>query len=107
MQVGTPKINNVMVRHIVCFKLADATPEKCAESRDVLLSMRGKVPLAQHIEVFTDQLHSPRSFDLMLQVDLRSFDDLERYQSDPYHCDVVKRHMHAVAERSIALDFEL
>ncbi len=96
-----------MIRHIVCFKLTDNTPANCAQARDVLLSMRGQVPMAQRIEVFVDELHSPRSFDLMLQVDLLSFADLERYQNDPYHCGVVKKHMHAVAERSIALDFEL
>lgn len=96
-----------MIRHIVCFKLTDNTPEKCAEARNVLLSMRHQVPTAQHIEVFVDELHSPRSFDLMLQVDLLSFADLERYQNDRYHCDVVKKQMHVVAERSIALDFEL
>lgn len=96
-----------MIRHIVCFKLAEATPEKCAEARSVLLSMCDKVPMVKHIEVFVDELHSPRSFDLMLQVDLDSFAALERYQNDPYHCDVVKKQMHAMAERSIALDFEL
>lgn len=96
-----------MIRHIVCFKLAENTPSKCAEARNVLLSMRGQVPTAQRIKVFVDELHSPRSFDLMLQVDLLSFADLERYQNDPYHCNVVKTHMHAVAERSIALDFDL
>ena len=96
-----------MVRHIVCFKLADSTPETCTTARDILLSMRGKVPTAQHIEVFIDELHSARSFDVMLQVDVLSFDDLERYQNDPYHCNIVKKHMHAVAAQSIALDFEL
>lgn len=96
-----------MVRHIVCFKLAESTPETRATARDILLSMRGKVPTAQHIEVFIDELHSARSFDVMLQVDVLSFDDLERYQNDPYHCNIVKKHMHAVAAQSIALDFEL
>ena len=43
----------------------------------------------------------------MLQVDVLSFDDLERYQNDPYLCNIVKKHMHAVAAQSIALDFEL
>ena len=97
----------LMFRHIVCFKLADSTPEKCAKAREVLLSMRQNVPLAKHIEVYVDELHSARSFDVMLQVDLASFADLDAYQNDPYHCDVVKKHMHAVAERSIAMDFEL
>ncbi|MGN0187311.1 MAG: Dabb family protein [Paludibacteraceae bacterium] len=96
-----------MVRHIVCFKLADSTPETRATARDVLLSMRGKVPTAQQIDVFVDELHSARSFDIMLQVDVQSFEALEQYQNDPYHCNIVKKHMHDVAAQSIALDFEL
>ncbi|MGM9745610.1 MAG: Dabb family protein [Paludibacteraceae bacterium] len=96
-----------MVRHIVCFKLAESTPETRATARDILLSMRGKVPTAQHIEVFLDELHSARSFDVMLQVDVQSFEVLDQYQNDPYHCNIVKKHMHAVAAQSIALDFEL
>lgn len=96
-----------MVRHIVCFKLAESTPETRATARDILLSMRGKVPTAQHIEVFLDELHSARSFDMMLQVDVQSFEALDQYQNDPYHCNIVKKHMNAVAAQSIALDFEL
>lgn len=96
-----------MVRHIVCFKLAESTPETRATARDILLSMCGKVPTAQHIEVFLDELHSARSFDVMLQVDVQSFEALDQYQNDPYHCNIVKKHMHAVAAQSIALDFEL
>ena len=72
-----------MVRHIVCFKLADSTPETRTTARDLLLSMRGKVPTAQHIEVFLDELHSARSFDVMLQVDVQSFEALDQYQNDP------------------------
>ncbi len=96
-----------MVRHIVCFKLKDNSPENCATTRDILLSMRGKVPTAQQINVFTDELHSARSFDLMLQVDVLSFATLDEYQNDPYHCNIVKKHMSAVAENTITLDFEL
>jgi alpha-N-acetylglucosaminidase len=32
-------------------------------------------------------------------------DALERYQQDPYHCSVVKTHMHAVRSSSVALDY--
>ena len=30
---------------------------------------------------------------------------LESYQNDPYHCSVVKKHMHAVREASVAVDY--
>ena len=41
-----------MVKHIVCFKLKDR--KKSEEAKEILLSMRGKVPTAQEIEVGVD-----------------------------------------------------
>ena len=32
-------------------------------------------------------------------------EDLDNYQKDPYHCNVVKKHMHANASASIAIDY--
>jgi Stress responsive A/B Barrel Domain. len=94
-----------MVKHIVCFKLKDNSATQCELAKHTLLSMIGKVPTAKCIEVGVDELHSQRSFDIILEVWVDSFDALDEYQHDPYHCNVVKKHMHAVAEQSIALDF--
>ena len=46
-----------------------------------------------------------RSYDVILQVLLDDMAALDAYQQDPYHCGVVKKHMHAVAENSIAMDY--
>ncbi len=96
-----------MIKHIVCFKLKDGSLENCEKARDVLMSMDGNVPLLRGINVHIDQLHSARSYDVMLEVLLDDWKALETYQNDPYHCSVVKKHMHAVRESSIAMDFEL
>ena len=32
---------------------------------------------------------------------------LDAYQADPYHCQVVKTHMHAVRQASVAIDYEI
>ena len=69
--------------------------------------MKGNVPMLRDIEVGVDFLHSPRSYDIILIVTLDDKKALNDYQNDPYHCDVVKRHMHSVASSSIALDWEL
>jgi hypothetical protein len=69
--------------------------------------MEGKVPTAKKIEVGADFLHSARSYDIILQVTLSSREDLDAYQKDEYHCSVVKKHMHAVVESSIAVDYDL
>ena len=94
-----------MIKHVVCFKLnAGESPEK---AKEVLLSMQGNVPMLRGIEVGIDELRSHRSFDVMLTVLLDDFDALKDYQVDPYHCGVVKKHMHAVTEKSISMDYTL
>ena len=96
-----------MIKHVVCFKLDNPTNELLEKTKNILLSMKGNVPMLRDIEVGVDFLHSPRSYDIILIVTLDDKKALEDYQNDPYHCDVVKRHMHSVASSSIALDWEL
>ncbi len=96
-----------MIKHIVCFKLKDGSEENCLKAKEVLLSMQGNVPQIREIEVGVDFLHSERSYDIILQVVLDDEKSLEDYQNDPYHCTVVKTHMHAVRESSVAVDYEI
>lgn len=96
-----------MIKHIVCFKLKDNSPEECLKAKEVLLSMQGNVPMLRGIEVGVDFLHSDRSYDLVLQVLLDDAQALEDYQNDTYHCSVVKTHMHSVRESSVAIDYEI
>lgn len=96
-----------MVRHVVCFKLKDKSEESKNKAREVLLSMDGKVPSIRNIWVGTDFLMSDRSYDVILLVDVDSREALDEYQNDPYHCSVVKPHMHAVREGSVSVDCEM
>ncbi len=96
-----------MIKHIVCFKLKNNSPEECEKAKEVLLSMQGKVPELRGITVGIDFLHSERSYDLILEVLLDNAAALESYQNDPYHCSVVKKHMHSVRESSVAVDYEI
>ena len=94
-----------MIKHIVCFKLNEGeSPEK---AKEVLLGMKGNVPMLRDIEVGVDFLHSARSYDVILAVVLDDAEALSAYQNDPYHVDVVKKHMHAVTKTSVAVDFEM
>lgn len=94
-----------MIKHIVCFKLKDNSEENKNKAKEVLLSMKGNVPMLRGIEVGTDFLGSERSYDVILQVELDDADVLSAYQEDPYHVNVVKKHMHAVRETSVAVDY--
>ena len=94
-----------MLKHIVCFKLKDNSLANCEKARDVLLSMQGNVEYLRDIKVGIDILHSERSYDLILETVLDDMDALEAYQQHPYHVSVVKKHMHAVRETSVAIDY--
>jgi len=94
-----------MIKHIVCFKLREG--ESVDKAIEVLKSMEGKVPSALRIEVGKDFLHSARSYDIILQVTIENREMLDVYQNDDYHCSVVKKHMHAVVESSVAVDYDL
>lgn len=96
-----------MIKHVVVFKLKEATEENCTKAAEVLLSMRENIDYIHEIEVGTDFLKSPRSYDVYLSVVLENREMLDVYQKDPYHCDVVKAHMHAVTEKSVSIDFDI
>lgn len=96
-----------MIKHVVCFKLKDASEAACKEAQSVLMGMKGNVPLLRDIYVGIDFLHSDRSYDVILEVLLDDRDALEAYQKDPYHCEVVKTYMHRVRTASVAIDCEL
>lgn len=96
-----------MIKHIVCFKLADKSDEAKKEAKEILMSMKGNVDTIVDIEVGTDFLGSARSYDIILQVTLNGREELDIYQNDKYHCDVVKEYMHKVAVSSIAVDYDL
>ena len=94
-----------MIKHVVCFKLADNSDEK--KAKKILLSMAGNVPSLRGIEVGTDFLGSARSYDVILIVTLDDAAALDEYQRDEYHCSVVKKYMHAHVSSSVAVDYEI
>lgn len=96
-----------MVKHVVCFKLKDNSQKSAQAAKEMLLSMQGRVPELKEISVGIDFLHSERSYDIILEVIVEDREALDRYQSDEYHCSVVKPYMHAVRESSVAVDIEL
>ncbi len=94
-----------MIKHVVCFRLKDKAKKQ--EAKEILLSMRGRVPEIREIEAGTDFLGSARSYDVYLGVVLEDEGALAAYQNDPYHVGVVKKFMHAETESSVAVDFAL
>lgn len=96
-----------MIKHIVCFKFINPNSEDLEKAKSILLSMKGNVPMLIDVTVGIDFLHSPRSYDLILETYFQTKEDLSDYQNDPYHCEVVKQYMHTHTQASVAIDYEL
>lgn len=94
-----------MIKHIVLFKLKDASPESVGRTVEVLRSLEGKVEQLRSLEVGTDVIRSPRSYDIALIATFDSLTDLEGYQVHPEHRKVIE-HMNEVRESQVAVDFE-
>lgn len=95
-----------MVTHIVFFRLADPAPENVVKLKDLLLSMNGRVPQLRHLEVGVDIIRSERSYDLALITRFDSLDEMERYQSHPYHAGEVMPYVRRVSQSVVAVDYE-
>ncbi len=95
-----------MITHIILFKLTDPTPQVIAATRDLLLSMDGKIPQLLHLEVGVDLIHSPRSYDIALVTRFGSLDELSAYQVDAYHAGTIIPHMRSVSSSIVSADYE-
>ena len=70
--------------------------------------MKGNVPMLQDIEVGVDFLHSARSYDIHLEVTLPDRDALDvRIRMIRITAAWSSKHMHAVAESSVSVDWEV
>jgi hypothetical protein len=95
-----------MVTHIVFFKLTEPTRETITQTRDILMSMAGKIDQLRHLEVGVDVIRSERSYDMALVTRFDSLDDLQAYQVHPYHAGEVIPHMKSVCSSIAAVDYE-
>ena len=94
------------MKHVICIKLTDNSDEHMNKVKELLLSMKGKVPMVEDIWVGTDFLHSERSFDIIMVAELTDRSVLDGYQNDPYHAGVVKAYLSTAAKKIIAVDCE-
>lgn len=94
-----------MITHVVLFKLIDRSPDNIARTKDVLMSMEGKISELLHIEAGTDVLCTERSYDLALITKFHSLDDLQAYQVHPVHKEIIA-YIATVKESNIAVDYE-
>lgn len=95
-----------MITHVVLFKFEKPTADALSATRDLLLSMNGKIPQLRHLEAGVDVIRSERSYDIALVTRFDSLDDLKAYQIDPYHAGTILPHMRSVCSSIVAVDYE-
>ena len=98
-----PKGEIVMIKHCIMIKLKDNSEQTKTEVKNRLLSMDGKVTMMRSLEVVSDFLSSPRSYDIFLCCTLDDEKALDDYQNDPYHCEI-KAYLKGISESIIAVD---
>lgn len=96
-----------MIKHVVCYKLKDNSIEKKEEVKQMLLTMKGKLNYFTDIQVGLDFLGSERSYDVVLEMTFNTKEDMENYQKDEYHFNVIKPYMKSVRTGSVSVDYIL
>ena len=95
-----------MFRHVVLYRLKQRKEEDKAELKARFLSMQGQVPQIRQLEVGTDTLNSPRSFDVSLSILFDCKEDLAAYKAHPFHKSV-SAYVHSVIADSVSCDYEV
>ncbi len=94
-----------MITNNLLLKLKDRDSENIAKTRDVLLSMKGKIEYLRSITVEMDIRHEAMSYDLILITQFASMEDLNSYLVHPVHVEVGK-YIAGVLETGAAVCYE-
>ncbi|MCY6371259.1 Dabb family protein [Clostridium ganghwense] len=94
-----------MFTHIVFFKLKEPSTENMEKAKNILESMRGKIPQLKDLEIGVDVVKSERSFDLALVTRFDSHEAMDEYQVHPFHVNEVLKNLKPMLEKSAAVDY--
>lgn len=94
-----------MVTNNLLLKLKDKTSDNIMKTRDVLLSMRGKIEFLRDLKVELDIRHGESSYDIMLITQFASMKDFDAYRIHPVHVEVAK-YIAGVLESAASVCYE-
>lgn len=95
-----------MIKHIVFFKLKEPSAANIEKTVQVLRNMEGKIPVVRSLEAGADVIHSERSYDLALIVEVDNLEDLQAYNVHPVHQEVIQ-YINTVKDHTLSVDFEV
>ncbi len=94
-----------MIKHIVMYKLKNPTLENKQAMVDKFMSMQGKIDLLKSVKSGFDFLGSNRSFDVVLECEFETKEDMASYQVHPVHIPV-KEFVGGLVEKAHSVDYE-
>ncbi|MDR2122072.1 MAG: Dabb family protein [Flavobacteriaceae bacterium] len=96
-----------MIHHIVLWKLKETNKEENAKQiKEKLEALKGRIKELDSIYVGFNMDEAPESnFDVVLNTQFKTFDDLNIYQNHPEHVEVVQ-FIKSVVEQRVAIDYE-
>lgn len=94
-----------MITNNQLIKLKDRSSESIAKTRDILLSMQGKIDCLRNLKVEVNIRHGAASYDILMIAQYDSLADLEAYIIHPVHVEVAKYIM-SVMETSAVVCYE-
>ncbi len=80
-----------MIKHIVMFKLKEASDENIKSLQNSLLGLKEEIDQLIELEVGINYNDSPRAMDIVLITLFSNKADLEAYQVHPSHLPVVEK----------------
>jgi hypothetical protein len=94
-----------MIHHLVFFKLKDRSDESRASTRELILTLNGKVPTIDSLDAGADIVRGERNYDVALVSRFKTMEDLDAYRVHPYHQEVVAE-LKARSESIVAVDYQ-
>ena len=94
-----------MITNDLLLKLKERNSENIAKTRDMLLSMQGKIEFLRDLKVELDIRHGESSYDIVLIAQFASMEDFDAYLVHPAHVEVAK-YIASVLESAAAVCYE-
>ncbi len=94
-----------MITNNLLLKLKERNSENIAKTRDMLLSMQGKIEFLRDLKVELDIRHGESSYDIVLIAQFASMEDFDAYLVHPVHVEVAK-YIASVLESAAAVCYE-
>ncbi len=101
-----------MIKHIVMFKLADEAEGKTRAENTLIIkekleALKDMIPVIRKIEVKVNLAKaSDRNYDIILDSEFDSLDDVSKYASHPEHVKV-GTYIAKIATARAAIDYEI